>query len=220
MRIIIFDMDDTLYPENQFVDSGFKAVDEFLKQQNVNGFYTNAIGLFYEGRRGAIFNEVLDDIGFVYDNEFIQNLIGIYRSHIPDIQLFPDSRYILDYLYEKYPLGLISDGYLIAQKNKVSALGISRYFEKIILTDELGREFWKPNITSYRMMENHFKTDGKNFIYIGDNIAKDFVTANKLGWTTIQIKRPNGEYDNVEAPLENHAKYKIENLKEIINILK
>jgi putative hydrolase of the HAD superfamily len=57
---LVFDLDDTLYPERDGVLSGFGAVDEWLqKTKNVTVVSGLARQTFEEGRRGRIFDEVL-----------------------------------------------------------------------------------------------------------------------------------------------------------------
>ncbi|QDQ01319.1 HAD family hydrolase [Lysinibacillus fusiformis] len=219
IKAIVFDMDDTLYPEWKYVFSGFQAVNDYLEKKSVFGFYETAIQLFERGKRGKIFNDTLDILKVTYRKEDIQQLIEIYRNHNPAIQLFTDAQEVLEQLHKKIPLGLISDGYLDAQRNKVKALKINQFFKKIILTDELGRDKWKPSPESYQLMRQYFNVQHKELVYVGDNTSKDFVTANKLGWTTIQIIRDSGEYKNGDISPEFEAQLKINSLIEIIDII-
>ena len=49
-RVVVFDLDDTLFPERQYVLSGFRAVDMWLKEAHgLIGFYDHANALFNEG---------------------------------------------------------------------------------------------------------------------------------------------------------------------------
>ena len=61
---------------------------------------------------------------------------------------------VLKTLKKRYKLALLTDGYLPAQRLKVQALGIEKYFQAIVYTEELGREYWKP---STRGFENILK---------------------------------------------------------------
>lgn len=219
IKVIVFDMDDTLYPEEQYVKSGFKAVDIFLGNKGVRGFYAVAIELFDSGRRGKIFNDTLDILEIKYREKDILNLIEIYRNHSPQINLFSDAKLLIEELYEKYPLGLITDGYLEAQKNKVMALNLEKYFEKIVLTDELGRDNWKPSILPYEIIKRHFNVEHNELVYIGDNAAKDFITANRLGWTTIHVLRDLGEYKHQLVEPAYRAQFEIQSLLQVIDIL-
>lgn len=219
IKAVIFDMDDTLYPEYEYVLSGFKAVNDYLEEKSIFGFFKIAVQLFERGERGKIFNDTLNILKVSYCKEDIFRLIQIYRNHKPAIQLFTDAQEILVKLQNRLPLGLISDGYLEAQRNKVEALKLDQFFRKIILTDELGRDKWKPSPDSYQMMHNYFNVQHEELIYIGDNVSKDFVTANKLGWTTVQIIRNSGEYQNKDILAEFKAQFEVSSLTEVIDII-
>lgn len=219
IKAVIFDMDDTLYPEHEYVISGFKAVDTFLMGKKIRGFYSLATNFFKNGNRGRIFNEVLDTLNISYEEQDITELINIYRNHFPEINLFEDARRLIEDLSSEYPLGLITDGYVNAQRNKVKALKIQENFKKIVLTDELGRAHWKPSSLPYEIIKDYFNVNHSELVYIGDNINKDFVTANKLGWTTIQVIRESGEYYNQSLDTTFNAKYQVKSLLEVKYIL-
>lgn len=219
LKAIVFDMDDTLYPEHEYVNSGFLAVDTHLRHQNINGFYEKAIQLFEQGNNGRIFNEALDMLEVPYEKEEILQLINVYRGHLPSIQLFEDAKMVINSLSEHYPLALISDGYLVAQQNKVKALKLEEMFTEILLTDSLGRDNWKPSHLPYETIEKRLNLNGNDLVYIGDNITKDFIAAKERGWLTIHIEREQGVYKNIELNEYYNAHYKIKDLRDSISII-
>lgn len=221
IKVVVFDLDDTLYLERDYVRSGFKAVDFFLQEKGIEGFFKAAWSYFEKGGRGNTFNVVLDELGVSYDKPFVMGLITVYREHSPNISLLPDSLEIIKSLQGKYHLGLITDGYSQAQNNKVDALGLRDLLDCIVVTDDLGEpgEFWKPHAKPYETSSTHFSVANQACVYIGDNLKKDFVTANKLGWTTVQICRDGGEYDSGDVPAEYQADYKISSLKEFPELM-
>ncbi len=207
IKAVIIDLDDTLYPEEEFVFSGFKAVSTHLKQK---GFVEKDLfGLmlknFKNGNRAEIFNETLKSENIEPKEKLVNSLVEVYRSHKPDISLFTDAASFLDRIHGKKKLGLLTDGYLNVQKNKVAALGIEHFFDIIVYTDEMGRDFWKPHQAGYKKIMNTLGLNGDECVYIGDNPTKDFFSANKLGWKTVRIKRPEGVYSSKEAHNEEFA---------------
>jgi len=114
---------------------------------------------------------------------------------------------------------LITDGYYVAQNAKLRALGISEKLESIIITDELGREYWKPHKMPYILTQKKLNVPGESCIYIADNPKKDFVTAKKLGWLTIQVKRDNCEYGDIVVEKDYRADVMIGSLFELQGIL-
>jgi putative hydrolase of the HAD superfamily len=97
----------------------------------------------------------------------------------------------LDELVEAHTLALLTDGYLPAQKLKVSALGIQRYFKHIIYTEQLGRQFWKPSPVGFEAIITATDAPPQSMVYVGDNPTKDFIAPNRLGMKTIQVQRPH-----------------------------
>lgn len=196
MKIVVFDLDDTLYPEAQFVQSGFAAVDRWvLANLGQEGFYDTAIKLFDEGKRGDIFNQAAKYLNLGSSEFLIEKLVGVYREHRPSIQLYDDAKWILEKL-TGVKLALITDGYLDVQKKKVQALGLEKFFELIIFSDQYGRECWKPSLVPFQKVMAYFQCPGEECVYIGDNPEKDFAAPNVLGWDTVQVKRKEGQCKN------------------------
>jgi putative hydrolase of the HAD superfamily len=60
---------------------------------------------------------------------------------------------------------------------------------------------------------------GKECVYVADNPLKDFITANKLGWMTVQICREGGEYAKIIPEKSHEANFQIKSLLELANLL-
>ncbi|WP_067515000.1 HAD family hydrolase [Endozoicomonas ascidiicola] len=220
IKAVVFDLDDTLYPEHTYVDSGFKAVDQYLAvNYKIDGFYEIATRLFTDGHRGKIFNEALDCLAFSYQDKLIKELIEVYRNHKPAIQLDTETTKVLEYFSQHYQTALITDGYTAAQRNKIEALRISRYFDFICVTDEFGRDYWKPHEKPFVATENVLKVKSPECVYIADNPVKDFVTPNRLGWKTIQLVSDNGEYRTLAVEPQYEAQFQVTGLSETLGLL-
>ena len=206
-KAVVLDLDDTLYSEEAFVYSGFRAVSQHLQQAGLvqKDLYDLMRTNFEAGNRTEIFNEALRSENIDPEKELVKSLLDVYRSHKPDISLFPDAASLIDRIHGKKKLGLLTDGYLNVQKNKVAALGIEHFFDIIVYTDEIGREFWKPHPAGYEKIMNSLGITGSECIYISDNPVKDFFSANKLGWETVRIKRPGGVYSDKEPQNKDYA---------------
>ena len=220
-RVVVFDMDDTLFSEREFVRSGFYAVDRFLLEEfDSSGFFSKAWSLFDSGERGRIFNQALIDIAEIECTEaLIRKMINVYRAHLPSIRLFDDAKWALEYYSTKVPLALVSDGYLQTQKNKANALGIDAFFQKMYFTDQWGEECWKPSTCAFLKVEENFNALKDECIYISDNPKKDFIAPNRLGWDSIHIKRSAGEYANETIPKDGHPQKIIHSLYDLKDIL-
>ena len=219
IRAIVFDMDDTLYEEKEYVISGFKSVDKWVKEKyEISGFIEIASELFFLGERKQTFNKTLELLNIVYDNNSLSKMIEIYRSHEPEIQLLKETEWVINNLMDTVKLGLISDGYIISQRKKVEALKLNHKFHSIILSDQYGRENWKPSSLPYEKVSMELQCNHDECVYIGDNVHKDFVTAKKLGWSTVHISRKDGIYYNAEVPSDYKADFQVRNLKELSSL--
>jgi putative hydrolase of the HAD superfamily len=219
IKAIVFDMDDTLFQEKEYVLSGFLAVGKWLEEtRNIRNFYIYAKNRFNRGERKYVFNKALEDLNISYDHAFIKKLIDVYRTHQPNIFLLEDAKHVLDTLQDSIKVGLITDGYSIAQRQKFNALGISNKFNTVIFSDEFGRENWKPSQLPYEKASYSLQCLPDECVYVGDNENKDFITAKKLGWLTVYIDRNEGIYSHVNVTDEHKAHYKINDLRELSNI--
>jgi len=221
IQAILFDLDDTLYDEMQFVKGGFKAVSlRISKNNNIdqNAVYQVLLDVLEKHGRGRTFDIALEKLG-LYNERLIPELVNIYHAHKPTLSLYPEVRAVLSTLRKQgYKLGLITDGNVEVQRNKVEALKIKDFFDCIIFSDEYGIEKQKPDPFSYRKVMEELKVSARETIYIGDNPYKDFVSAKKLGIFTIRIMR--GQYKNLKAKREYEADYQIKSLDKIFNIVK
>lgn len=221
MRAMVFDLDDTLYNEADFVHGAFREVSGYLSAKyciDKDKLYeTMAVKLEQEGR-GRIFNSVCEEYGI---NEDMDALVELYRRATPKISLYEDAEYFLINSKGKYKLGLITDGTYYVQWNKIRLLGIEKYFDAIIVTDDHGKEFWKPNAKPYLKMAEDLGVPLYDMVYIGDNPQKDFYGARKLGIHTVRIKRKAGDYmklrldSDYEADKEINSIYDLEKTLEL-----
>lgn len=181
--VIVFDLDDTLYKEISFVESGFKAIARHLG----NPLYADEMMSSLRNGKNA-FDQLIGNHSLTTS---VEELLSIYRTHFPTIKLETSIVATLDALVSNGKiLGIITDGRSLTQRNKIKALGLSRWFtdDNIIISEEFGST--KPDVRNYRFFMS--KYPGKIYTYIGDNVAKDFVAPKSLGWQTICVK-DNGQ---------------------------
>ncbi|MEE2959629.1 MAG: ATP-grasp domain-containing protein [Myxococcota bacterium] len=205
--LLIFDMDDTLYPERDFVFSGYKAVSAKVFIDFGIDIESRLRCAFESGCRGDIFSKVFNQMNFPQPESYIKELVKVYREHQPSIRPFLDTTRLRDLKNSVRKLALISDGWLNTQRLKLEALGLSHYFDEVLFTDELGedREFWKPHPRAFELLLKRLDVPAEKAAYIGDNTSKDFLAPNQLGITSIQIKRESeGEYASVRSPSTEH----------------
>lgn len=216
IRAVVFDLDDTLYPEVEFVHGGYQAVAEAVRQQHGIEIYEELAELFEGGQRGDLFTPVLRKHLRNVEETYVKTLVEIYRKHEPALHSFPEVESTLRKLKASYRLAIISDGILAVQERKLTALGLRHYFDVVIFTGQWGREAWKPNTRSYDFVLGSINISGPESVYVGDNPTKDFYGARIAGMHTIRVRRPDGLYRQFEPPAQDYAPdVEIESLKEL-----
>ena len=222
IKAIVFDLDDTLISERDYIKSGFKYVSKIISDRyklDNNEVYEVMRELFKESPKN-VFNRVLDNFNIKYKKEEVLYLVKEYREHKPNIEFYKDVIPTINKLRNNgYKLGIITDGYKETQNKKIDVLNCKTLFDEIIITDELGKEYWKPHERSYKLMSKKLNVDLSEMVYIGDNEAKDFVTANLLGVKTIRIERINGIYKENLLSNRYKAKYKFDCLEDLLYFL-
>ena len=221
IKAIIFDLDDTLISEKEYVVSGFNAISNYVsnkvKKYTFKQIFESLQNL-HNANPNRVFNRMIDDLELSSELD-LKELIEVYRSHKPVISLFEDALPVINKLNSlKYKLGIITDGYLVTQKMKLESLNISDLFDEIIMTDELGREHWKPSLTPFELMSKQLDVDYSEMIYIGDNPRKDFYVGSVYPITTVRINR-EGYYKDSNYFQDVKEKYLIDALEEIFNII-
>lgn len=185
---VIFDLDDTLYNEKEYVKSGYKAIAEYLDRDDA---YINLWSYFELGKPAI--DMYLDEIGH---KEEKVNCLKIYREHIPILAFNNGVLEIIKELKSKnIKVGIITDGRPIGQRNKIAALGLEEMMDDIVVTDELGgKQFRKPCDIAFRIIQRRWKIPFEQMLYVGDNINKDFQAPKQLGMQWLWFKNSEGMY--------------------------
>jgi putative hydrolase of the HAD superfamily len=206
--VLVFDLDDTLYLERDFVESGFRAANDWLaSNRGLTGLAQRCQEVFAAGERQFVFDRALALLGAALDENLIRSLVEVYQTHSPTIALAADARRFLSRLEPAHQCAIITDGNLVTQQAKVKALGLDSRLPCIIYTDAWGRAFWKPHHQAFEAVEKQFDVPASNLVYIADNPRKDFVAPRARGWLTIQVARPQRIHQSeaAEAGYRSHA---------------
>ena len=210
-RVLVFDLDDTLYLERDFAYSGFTAAEAWLKKEmGIDGLAGHCRTLFSSGKRTRVFDEALEILEMSGRDDLVAALIAIYRNHSPQIALAADA---LRYLQR--PSGrraVITDGNAATQRAKVKALDLDRFVDLVIYTDAWGRPYWKPHSRAFETIQDWAEVAPSQLVYVADNPLKDFVTPRSLGWTTVRIARSERVHLELAPDLDHEAHAEIADL--------
>tara|TARA_B100001939_G_scaffold306055_1_gene285373 strand:- start:763 stop:1449 length:687 start_codon:yes stop_codon:yes gene_type:complete len=217
-NILIFDLDDTLYPELTYVQSGFTAVANGLMKLygwDPNETFSFMQNVLFTMGRGAVFDTLLEFHG-VLTKKAVRNCVSLYRQHNPNIKLSVESEVFLS----RWPTKpyLVTDGNKIVQAKKIEALGLRPRLKKAYITHRYGVACAKPSLHCFELIRRGESCEWPDLIYVGDNPAKDFVSLNSLGAKTIRVL--TGEHRNILAKQGFDAHYTINSINELEELLR
>jgi putative hydrolase of the HAD superfamily len=189
VRLVVFDIDDTLYLERDYVLSGVWAAQ---RASGIDGLAESCLALFGSGVRGRIFDQALRGLGLDAGPARIGALVEAYRCHQPAITLLADAASALDAWRGVAYLGIVSDGPLESQTAKARALRLDGIVDRVVLTATLGEGRGKPHPAGFILLEQAAGAAGADCVYVADNPAKDFQAPHQRGWRTIRVRRAGG----------------------------
>ena len=235
IKAVLFDLDDTLYCEYDYVDQAFRSVAEKICSElekktqlkeagacSVSNIHRRMWELLEENGRGRIFDDICAEYGVKIP---ISELVSVYRSTKPILRLYPDAEQILIYLQDKKIMtGLITDGCSQVQHAKINAIAMLRSMDVILATDDLGKDetgkpYCKPNPYVYQYCLEKLGCEPSEAVYVGDNPAKDFHGARSLGMKTVRIVRMEGDHMKDIAEEGKEADHVIHTLLELEDLV-
>lgn len=176
---VVFDLDDTIYSERDYQLSGYKFIIEscnLLYDVDITETVYAAVN-----RNDDVLEEIVKHLKL--SNNSKDSLLWLYRLHCPKISLSESTKLTLDIIKNNAKhVAIVTDGRELSQRQKLYSLGLSDW--PVFIS-----ESWDEIKPGEKRFKHIMKTmPASNFVYIGDNIKKDFITPNKLGWTSIGLK--------------------------------
>ena len=228
-KFVFIDLDDTIWDfhtnaklslQDMFIDRGlnrhFVDFDEFFSI-----YAKRNIELWEAYGKGEISKDFLMSERFRYplskmgvDDYKLAEEIGIqYLDILPTkTALMPYAIELLDYLYLKYPLTIVSNGFTEVQYKKINSCGIGKYFSHIILSEEANALKPDKKIFEFALWKNGAKAS--ETIMIGDSYEADIKGAQNA--SIDQIYFPLDKSENLS---NKTSTYYIKSLKDVFNIL-
>lgn len=186
-QTFVFDLDDTLYAEANYVRSGKLVLAEIVQQ-------LFGVDLNYEILKCSddFIQLICEKIRMPEETQ--SSLLWAYRLHRPNIALRDGVTECLEFVRSQgSSICIITDGRSITQRLKIAALNLN--VDGIYISEELGVE--KPDPLAFKKVQEEWP--GQEYFYVGDNITKDFVAPNQMGWTTIGLTRDEQAIHQIEA---------------------
>ena len=186
-KIIIFDLDDTIYKEKNYDLGALENVSKFLESkvnEKKSNIFKNLKSLRFKKKfNKLIFNKFLNSQKLnkreiKYLSEKSTEIFQSYRCK--NLKNVSSLKKIIKYFYKKKLLFLVTNGNETRQKNKINYLGINKYFKKIFILDGKKNKL-KPSIKSVKYLIKEInKIGGKKCVYVGDNLYIDKIFAKNL----------------------------------------
>lgn len=194
---VLFDLDDTLFAQQQWLDGAWAAVAAAAPPAVSPDALLDALhAVAAEGSdRGRIIDRALALVGA--GGADVDGLVSVFRAHAPAaLTPYPGVVDGLRLLRRRVPIGLVTDGHPGIQRAKLAALGLADAFDTVVLSDELGREFRKPNPAPFLAAVARLAVAACACVVVGDRPDKDVAGARAAGLAgTVRVR--TGEYARV-----------------------
>ncbi len=123
--------------------------------------------------------------------------------------LMPHTIDTLNYLKEKYPMAIITNGFPEAQYPKMKSSGLDKYFHHVVMSEMVG--YRKPDRQIFQHAMDLLGAKPKTSVMIGDNPKTDIRGAEAAGMKAI-FYNPTGNRKSV-------TEWEIQSLDELVGIL-
>ncbi len=205
---VVFDLDDTLYNEIDYLKSAYRHIANTINPVNENNIYNDLLNWYNEGLNP--FSHLIEKYPTTLS---VNQLLDLYRFHTPQIKIHADASDFIQWLIkQEIPMGLITDGRSKTQRNKLQSLQITELFTDIIISEEFGSE--KPDKNNFLYFAK--KYPGKTFTYIADNTKKDFIAPRELNWQMICLLDNGNNIHKQDLSLLPKETIQIKNFKDLL----
>ena len=147
------------------------------------------------------------------DNDVLAEQIGTQFLDILPTKtiLIPHAIELLDYLSPKYPLTIVSNGFVEVQYRKLRATNLEHYFSHVVLSEAAGALKPDKRIFEYALGLN--SATAAETIMIGDSYEADIIGARNAGIDQIFLNLGHTKTKEINST------YQIKRLDEILAIL-
>lgn len=223
-KIVLLDLDNTLIDFNEcarhsimniFEELGFSYTEKVFET-----FLCENVKIWKRLEKGEItkaelranrWNIILGKLGIEYDGTIIEEK---FENGVAQGAFAVEGAYeLLDYLYPKYELYIVSNGFRFVQESRLKIGDFRKYFKDIFLSEDIGVQ--KPAKEFFDYCFEKLKQPKKeNVILIGDSLSADIIGGLNYNIDCIWFNK-NGD----KLPESIEPTYIVDRLKEIEDIL-
>ena len=119
------------------------------------------------------------------------DLASAYRETIADaLEPLPGVEGMLESLRREYQVGLLTNGPVVAQRDKLETLGWEDAFDAALVTGEL--EAGKPDRRAFEAIAAELDVEPSEAVYVGDEVDADVYGATNAGMRVVQVLLEDG----------------------------
>lgn len=176
--VVVLDLDDTLYKEVDYHDSGLREVCNWIEALYGKSLAGDLATLKHLGERDLL-GSLCRLAGLPLSVK--ESLLWVYRLHEPRIHLDHETKEVIKLLESICKVVVLTDGRSVSQRRKLMALGLSHL--PAYISEEHGSE--KPSPVRFELIMRDIPA--LDYVYVADNPKKDFLAPNALNWKTIGL---------------------------------
>ena len=182
IRGIGFDLDNTVYSEDEYFREIIRLAGKVLKESDF--YHQETFNKVRSSSTSDFFGDYLKEMG-CYSFERQEQLFRLYKTASIEVQVPEQNVDILLKLKDKYKTAVLTNGVIEAQKNKVRLLGVEELVHTVIFAREKGKEFEKPHFNAFQRLADGLGFASEEILFIGDNPITDIEGARRFGMLTI-----------------------------------
>ena len=199
IRLITFDLDDTLWPVapviiraehrmRDFLDTHAPEVNRRFDREALTELRERLLQTQPEllhdisGLRHRMVESTLVACGYVDAPSLAEGAFAAFLDARHDIEYFEDALDTLEHLSRRYTLAALSNG-----NASVTRLGLDRYFAFHLSAESVGRRKPDPEMFERALQEAGVGADAA--VHVGDHAEDDIRGAHQVGMATVWVNR-------------------------------
>lgn len=224
---IFFDLDNTLFDHQYSSQMGLAALQsQFFALQThelpalekayyelLNSNYDRVLTgqISIEAAREERMIDYLAHFGVAVNEAEATTAVTLYRNaYETNLRTVPGTEEVLASLHGRYPLGVITNGLVFYQYQKLGNLNLRHYFDQVFISEAVG--VTKPDKAIFETAVHQFNVQPDTAVMVGDSWQSDIIGATQAGLTAVWLNRTH------ETKPATQNVHEIKNLSELLAI--
>lgn len=204
MRVVLFDLDDTLFDHQYCSRAGLAAVQQTYagriqgSVEEVEAAYRELLEVWHlkvlEGlisideARIERFRVLLSSEQTIATDDEARTAARCYRTAFDAaFQPVPGAIELLKRVKAECPIGIVTNHFLAEQVKKIAAIGVESFVDQLVVSEEVGVP--KPDPRVFELALSRLGSTPDQAVMIGDSWSSDIVGATALGIPAIWLNR-------------------------------